>query len=221
MTAVAKRVNRAGYNSYSDDELDDEEESCSVKRKWRHSSNNDIVHKKRKYRLQQTSTPQPRPHYKPHMRSPKLRSQLNQTYTIAEPPVLQSRTPLLVLSAPCNNEIEVSPDHCNLEHQYEATLPTLAEVTFRPHSPHRCSFTAVIRDGSTNQGVSFRQVVRLITSIGYSEKIDDFTIKPIEQNSCLLAGFSRYTSSQFSPSGGTVPTIEAGQIYESTLNNRP
>jgi hypothetical protein len=208
MTAVAKRVNRAGYNSYSDDELDDEEEPCSVKRKWRHSSNNGIVHKKRKYRLQQTSTPQPRPHCKPHMRSPKLRSQLN-------------RTPLLVLSAPCNNEIEVSPDHCNLEHQCEATLPTLAEVTFRQHSPHRCSFTAVIRDGSTNQGVSFRQVVRLITSIGYSEKIDDFTIKPIEQNSCLLAGFSRYTSSQFSPSGGTVPTIEAGQIYESTLNNRP
>jgi hypothetical protein len=56
-------------------------------------------------------------------------------------------------------------------------LLTLIEVTFRPHSPHCCSFTAVIRDGRGGRGVSFGQLARLIKSIGHIGKIDDFTNK--------------------------------------------
>jgi hypothetical protein len=89
------------------------------------------------------------------------------------------------------------PDCYNLDPSSRAALPTLTEVTFRPHSPHCCSFTAVIRDGGAERGVSFGQVARLIASIG---KIADFRIKPMEQHSFLVTGLSRYTSSQ--PSSG-------------------
>jgi hypothetical protein len=40
---------------------------------------------------------------------------------------------------------------------------------------------------------SFGQVAKLIENIGYVGKIDDFTIKPLTQNSFLLVGFSRTT----------------------------
>lgn len=84
----------------------------------------------------------------------------------------------------------MSPDCCNFDRLSRVALPTLTEVTFRSHSPHCCSFTAVIRDSCVERGVSFSQVVRFIASIGYVGKIDDFTIKPVEQHSFLLTGFS-------------------------------
>ncbi|KAH7393751.1 hypothetical protein BKA64DRAFT_644477 [Cadophora sp. MPI-SDFR-AT-0126] len=51
--------------------------------------------------------------------------------------------------------------------------------------------TAMIRDGCTGRGVSLAQVARLIANTGHVGKIDDFTIKPIEQHSYFLSGFSR------------------------------
>lgn len=75
----------------------------------------------------------------------------------------------------------MSPDCYNLHRSSRAVLPTLTEVTFRPYSLYYCSFIAVIRDGYDGRGVSFSQVARLIESIGLIGKIDDFTIKPIEQ----------------------------------------
>jgi hypothetical protein len=90
----------------------------------------------------------------------------------------------------------------------------LTEVTFRPYSQHCCSFAAVIRQGYNGRGVSFSQVVQLIESIGYVGKIDDFAIKPIEQHSLLLTGFSRHTLSPLS--GGTIfsPTVEANCVFD-------
>jgi hypothetical protein len=66
----------------------------------------------------------------------------------------------------------------------------LTEITFRPHSLHECSFTAVIRADHGRPEFSFGQVAKLIENIGYVGKIDDFTIKPLTQNSFLLVGFS-------------------------------
>jgi hypothetical protein len=81
-------------------------------------------------------------------------------------------------------------------------------------------FTAVIRDGCAERGVSFSRVVRLIEGIGHVGKISGFTTKPMEQYSFLLTGFSRHTSSQSSPGGGTVPTAEAGCIHRGTTRTR-
>ncbi len=95
-------------------------------------------------------------------------------------------------------------DYCKFGGSSRDILLTLIEITFRPHSPHCCSFTAVIRDGCDGRGVSFGQLISLIESIGHAGKIDDFTIKPIEQHSFLLTSFSRHTSFQPSSSGTTV-----------------
>jgi len=74
----------------------------------------------------------------------------------------------------------MSPDYYNLDQSSRAALPTLTKVTFRPHSPHYYSFTAVIRDGGAERGVSFGQLAQLIASIGHMGKISDFSIKPME-----------------------------------------
>jgi hypothetical protein len=95
--------------------------------------------------------------------------------------------------------------------------PTLVEVTFRPHSLHCCSFTAVIRDGYDGRGVSFGKLARLIKSIGYAGKINDFTIKPIEQHSFLLTGFSRHTSSQ--PSAVDTEALVSQESKPSSSDN--
>jgi hypothetical protein len=100
-------------------------------------------------------------------------------------------------------------------------LPTLTEITFRPHSQHYCSFTAVVQD-SCEGGVSFCQLARLIESIGRVGKIDDFTIKPLQQNSFLVTGLSRRTSSRLSSSGTTVGTAaEAGRNHIDAARTRP
>jgi hypothetical protein len=56
-------------------------------------------------------------------------------------------------------------------------------------------------------------LARLIASTGHVGKIDDFTIKPIEQHSYLLSGFSRHTSSSI--------TAEAGRDHVDATRTRP
>jgi len=116
-------------------------------------------------------------------------------------------------------DTDVSPDCCNPS--LGDVLPTLTKVIFRPHSLHCCSFTAVIRDGCDRRGVFFSQLAQLIKSIGYMEKIDDFTIKPIEHYSFLLTGFSRYALSQPSFSEATLSTAaEAGHNHINATHTR-
>jgi hypothetical protein len=120
-----------------------------------------------------------------------------------------------VPSIPYTTDIDIPPDSCNLDQSSGAALPTLTEVIFRPHSVYYYSFTIVIRDSYNGQGVSFGQLVRLIASISYMGKIADFTIKPIEQHSFFLTGFSRHTSSRLSSSGTILPTTaEADPILD-------
>jgi hypothetical protein len=68
---------------------------------------------------------------------------------------------------------------------------------------------------SENDGrrVSLTQLAQLIVSIGHIEKIDDFTIKSIEQHSYLLSGFSRCTSSLI--------TAEAGRGHVDATHTPP
>lgn len=61
------------------------------------------------------------------------------------------------------------------------SLPTLTEITFRPQSPHYCTFTAVVRDGRSGRRVSFSQLAQLIESIGYVGKVDDLTINALRE----------------------------------------
>jgi hypothetical protein len=113
----------------------------------------------------------------------------------------------------------VPPDYGNLDRSSRAVLPTLAEATFRPYSADCCSFTAVIY---AEQGVSFGQLSRLIASIGHVGKIDDFIIKPMEQHSFLVTGFSRYTPSRLSSGGKAVSTAaEAGRTHKDATRPRP
>jgi hypothetical protein len=215
-----------GSNSRSDDELNntdldyDDKETRPLKRKRPSSSFDSRMHKKRKHHLQQRSTCQNRTHSKPYEHSPKSHSPLDQGSIVTAVSSTEGRLLSLAPSAPHATDTHMSPDCCNLDRLSGAALPTLTEVTFRPHSPYYCSFTAVIRDGCAERGVSFGQVSRLIESICYVGKIDNFTIKPIEQHSFLLTGFSRHTSSQPSSGGGAVSTAEIGRIYGNTVLTR-
>ena len=57
--------------------------------------------------------------------------------------------------------------------------------------------------------------MQLIKSIGYVGKIDDSTIKPLQQHSFLLTGFSRHPSSQLTSSGTILSTAaEADPILD-------
>jgi hypothetical protein len=113
-------------------------------------------------------------------------------------------------------------DESNPDRSSRATLPTLTEITFRPHSAHCFSFTAIVRDGCDGRGVSLGQVVRLMASIGHVGKIDDFTIQPMEQYSYLLSGFSRHASSRPSFGGAALSTTaEAGRGHVEATRTRP
>ncbi len=193
-----------------------------MKRKWPSLSCDGPMHKKRKHRLQQKPTRQHRPHSKPHGRAPKPHAPLDKSSRVAAVSSTEGRLPSPAPSAPHATDTDMSPDYCNLDRSSGAALPTLTEVTFRPHSPHCCSFTAVVRDGCAEQEVSFSQVGRLIASISYVGNIDDFTIKPVEQHSFLVTGFSRHTSSRPSFGGTTLSTaVEAGRDYVDATRTRP
>jgi hypothetical protein len=47
--------------------------------------------------------------------------------------------------------------------------------------------------------MSFSQLAQLIEGIGYVGKLDDFTIKPLQQESLLLTGVCHHPISQLSP----------------------
>lgn len=217
----------AGSDSRSDDELntdldDDDNEAHPMKRKRPSLSCDGLMRKKRKHRLQQRSICQRRPHSKPYRRSPKSHSLLDQGSTAAAVSSTEGRLPLPAPSTPRATDTDMSPDCCNFDRSSGAVLPMLTEVTFRPHSPDCCSFTAVVRDGCKGQGVSFSQAARLIKSIGHVGKIDDFTIKPLEQHSFLVTGFSRHTSSRPSSSAATLAiAAEAGRDHVDATRTRP
>ena len=206
-------------NDLNENKVDPEnndEEPRPMKRKRPSSSHDGPMQKKRKHHLQQSSTRQHRLHSKPGRRSPKSHSSLDQGSTVAAVSSTEGRLLSPAPSPSLATNTDTSPDYCNIDRSSRAILPTLTEVTSRPHSPHCCSFTAVIRDGCDRRGASFSQVASLIEGIGHVGKIDDFTIKPMEQHSFLLTGFSRHTSSQPSSGGGTVSTAEGGRIHRNT-----
>lgn len=151
-----------------------------MKRKRPSLSHDSLMQKKRKHYIRQRSTRQHRLYSNPHRCSPKSYSPLDQSSTVAAVSSTEGRLPSPAPSAPHTTDTDISPKYCNLNRASGAALPTLTEVTFRPHSPHYYSFTAVIRDGCAKRGVSFSQVTRLIESIAHVGKIDDFTIKPME-----------------------------------------
>jgi hypothetical protein len=133
---------------------------------------------------------------------------------------VEGRLPSPAPSAPQTLDTEMPSDCSNLGGSSSDFLPTLTEVTFRPHSQHCCSFTAVVRDGCDGRGVSFSQLARLIVSIGHVGKIDDFTIKPLQQYSFLLTGFSRHISSRLSSSGTTLSTAAEADL-STTMRLQP
>jgi hypothetical protein len=161
--------------------------------KWKRpsSSYDGPMHKKRKHHLEQRSTRQHRLHSKPHQRSPKSHSYPGQRSRVTAVSSGEGRLPSPALSALQTMDTEIPPDCSNLGSSSDI-LPTLTEVTFRPHSQHYCSFTALAQE-SCDGGVSFSQLTRIIESTGYIGKIEDFTIKPFQQHSFLLTGFSQHT----------------------------
>jgi hypothetical protein len=220
---LSRAINEAGCDSHSGDELnntesdEDDKEPRPMKRKRPSSSQDGLTHKKSKHLLPQRSTGQHRPHSKLHARSLKSHSPLDQASRIAALPSPQARP-----SAPNTTDTDMPPDYGNLDRSSRAVLPTLDKVTFRPHSPHCCSFTAVIRDGCDERGVSLSQLGRLIASIGHVGTIEDLAIKPMEQYSLLVTGFSQYKSSPLSSRSTTVSTTaEAGRAHKDARRSRP
>ncbi|KAI9784451.1 MAG: hypothetical protein M1839_002107 [Geoglossum umbratile] len=109
-------------------------------------------------------------------------------------------------------DAEVPSDRCNIGRWSRAVLPTLVEITFRPHSTLYCSFTAVVRDSGDGRGISSAQFARLVEDIGHIGIIDDFLVRRLDQYSFLLTGFS-YIASR--PSGMTVATVTETSSQES------
>lgn len=190
----SQEVMRSDSDGSSDDELnnthaevDEEEKRPRVvnKRKRPSSSHNhdDTVQKKRKYYLQQRCTGQLQPRCKP------------QRYRA------EGRLPSPAPSAPQALDIEMPPNLYNVGGSSRNISLTLTEITFRPHSPHYCSFTVMIQIYRDKPELSFGQLARLIENIGHIGKIDDLTIKPMTQNSFLVTGFSLHTSSRLSRKG--------------------
>ena len=204
----------------SDDELnssdsagDDEKEPRPAKRKQPSSSHGGPARKKRRRPLQQSPPRQRRPLSKTHRQCPRSHSPLNQRSRVATSSSAKSRLPSPTPSMLQSIDTKMSLGDSNLSPSSRATSPTLTEITFRRHSAHCYSFTAVVRDGCDGRGVSLAQVVQLIASTGHVGKIDDFTIKPMEQHSYLLSGFSRHGSSSI--------TAKASRDYINAMRTQP
>jgi hypothetical protein len=211
---------KAECDSDSGDELNNSESNkgsrvpCPIKRKRPFSSNDNPTHKKRKYYLQQTSTCQPRPRAKFFRRTPKSPSVLDQASRVAIESSTENRLPSPALSAPQAIDSEMPSDCSDLGGSSGNILPTLVEVTFRPQTPHCCSFTAIIRDGCDRRGVSFGQLAQLIRGTSHVGRIDDFTIQPIEQHAFLVTGFSRQDLPRLSSSKTDLSTaVEVSSIH--------
>ena len=223
--------NEAGSRSDhdNDDELnsansaeDDVKKPRPAKRKQPSSSHGGPTRKKCRRPLQQSSSRQRRPLSEPHRQYLKSRSPLNDRYSkVATSSSAKGRLPSPAPSMPQSIDTTMSLDDSYLGPSSRAT-PTLTEITFRPHSAHYSSLTATIRDGCDGRGVSLAQLARLIANTGHVGKIDDFTIKPIEQHSYLLSGFSRHVSSRPSFGGTTLSTTaEADRDHVDATPTRP
>ncbi|KUJ16852.1 uncharacterized protein LY89DRAFT_669299 [Mollisia scopiformis] len=193
---------RSGGDSDSDDELnstdlaeDNEEEPRPAKRK-QSSFHDGPTRKKCRRGLQYKLLTQRRLLSEAYRLYPGSQSPLDQrSRVVATSSRVKGRFLSPTPSIPQSINTKMSLGDPNLSPSLRATLPTLTEITFRPHSTRYYSFTATIWDGCGGQGVSLAQLARLIASTGHVGKIDDFTIKPIEQHSYLLSGLSRHTSS--------------------------
>ncbi|MCJ1252489.1 hypothetical protein MMC24_000295 [Lignoscripta atroalba] len=76
--------------------------------------------------------------------------------------------------------------------------------------------------GQEAQAQAPAELARLIESTGHVGKVDDLTIKPIEQHSFLVTGFSRHASFQFSSGGRTMSAaVEAVSIRKDATRIRP
>jgi hypothetical protein len=205
-------------NSTDSDSAEDDEEPRPAKRKQPSSSHDGPTSKKRRRRVQQSPSRQRRPLSEPHRQHAKSHPPLDQCARVATSSSAKGRLP-----SPAQSIGTTMPlDESSLGRSSRATLPTLTEITFRPHSAHCFSFTAVVRDSCDGRGVSLGQVVQLMASIGHVGKIDDFTIKPMEQYSYLLSGFSRHASSRPSFGGAALSTTaEAGRGHVEATRTGP
>ena len=157
----------------------------------------------------------------PHRHSSKLHSPPNQGSRVTAVSSAEDRLPSPAPSAPQPMDTDMASGCCNLGLSSSDILPTLIEVTSRPHSSDCCSFTAVVWEDCDGQGVSFSQLAQLIESIGHFGKIDYFTINPLQQHSFLLTGFSRHKSSRLSSSGTTVLTVaEANRVQDDATRSQ-
>jgi hypothetical protein len=201
---------------------DDEKKPRPAKRKQLSSSHDGPTRKKRRRPLQESSSRQHRPLFEPHRQYLKSHSPLDQCSRVTTSSSAKGRLLLPVPSMPQSIDTKMSLGDSNLSPSSRATPPTLTEITFRPYSAYCYSFTATIRDGYDGRGVSLVQLTRLIANTGYVEKIDDFTIKLIEQHSYLLSGFSRHVSSRPSFGRATLSTTtEAGRDHVDATCTRP
>lgn len=108
----------------------------------------------------------------------------------------------------------MSSDCSNLDGLFRSILSTLIEVTFHSQSLHYCFFTATIQNSYNEWEVSFSQLVWLIKSTDYVEKIDDFMIKSIKQHLFIMTDFSQHASFWLLFSETTVSTaVKASSIH--------
>lgn len=213
----------AVYNSHSGESDKDGEEQRPIKRK-RPSSHDGPIRKKRRRHPQRSSPRQRRTVSRPYGQYTMSRSPPPHISKRATGSGTKGRSPSPASSIPRSRDKTIPLDDFNRGRLSRDTPPTLTEITFRPHSAHCHSFTAVVRDGGNGQGVSFGQLARLVASIGHAGEIDDFTVKPAEeQHSYFVTGFSRHTLSSRSSCGrAALPTTaEAGCDYVEVKCARP
>jgi hypothetical protein len=107
------------------------------------------IHKKRKHRLQQRSTRQHRPHSKPHRRSPKSHSPLDQGSTVAAVSSTEGRLPSPTPSAPHATDTDMSLGDTSDEDprpakETKATLSACRDSNHlpraHPRAPHRTAW---------------------------------------------------------------------------------
>ncbi|KAH8587346.1 hypothetical protein B0O99DRAFT_694618 [Bisporella sp. PMI_857] len=180
-------------HEFDSDKDGDDRGPCLKKQKTPSSSFDIQKPKRRKHHLRQRFIHKEKVHVKSHRHSPKSRYPLHRRSRVvaASSPKGQLPSPAPSLFTATDAELAYSR-----RGSPGAVLPTLTDITFRPHSLHCWSFTALVQDSCDNQGVSFRHLTQLIESIGHVGDIEDFTVKPTDQNTFLLTGVSRYTPSQ-------------------------
>ncbi|KAG0133810.1 hypothetical protein HOY82DRAFT_639659 [Tuber indicum] len=170
-----------------------DEEPHPMKRKQSSSYPDGPMHKKPKYHFQQRPTGQLGQCSKPHKCSLKLHSSPDQASRVAVVLSPQARP-----SIPNATDTDMPPDYGNLDRLSRAVLLMLAKATF------------------------IRTAHIAAPSQHHMGKVDDFTIKPIEQHSFLVTGFSRYTPSQLLSDCKAVSTApEAGRTHKDTTRPQP